>query len=146
MYYFDLEREDTTIGAAAIGAGYYFKDNQSWNFQLAGYDLQQDGQDDKWGGSFDILYRNHFLSRDPWTVFIDGGAGIFWADDPFPAGGTHQNFTLQAGFGVTRRVSDSMHLMGAARWFHVSNARKEGRERNPHTDGIGLFVGLMWTR
>lgn len=39
-----------------------------------------------------------------------------------------------------------MHLMGAARWFHVSNARKEGRDKNPHTDGIGLFFGLMWTR
>lgn len=74
------------------------------------------------------------------------GAGIFYGSDTFPAGGTLQNFTLQAGFGLTYRVRDSMHLMGAARWFHVSNARKEGRDKNPHTDGIGLFFGLMWTR
>lgn len=53
MYYMDIEREDTTIGGGTLGVGYYFKDNQSWNFQLAGYDLQQDDQPDKYGGSFD---------------------------------------------------------------------------------------------
>lgn len=146
MYYMDVERQDTTIGGAAVGLGYYVDDNWSWNFQLAGYDLQQEDHSDTAGGSFDILLRHHFVNRDPWTVFIDGGLGFFAADDHFPVGGTHQNFTMQAGFGLTRRVSESMHLMGAARWFHVSNARRKGREENPHTDGIGAFFGVMWTR
>ncbi len=146
MYHFDVEREDTNVGTLSAGFGYYFKDNWSCNFQLVAYNLQQEEQPDRFAGGFDLLLRNHFVNRDPWTVFIDGGAGVLWGDGHFPAGGTHQNFSMQAGFGLTYRLTDSMHLMGAAKWFHVSNARKRGRERNPHTDGIGFFVGLMWTR
>jgi len=35
--------------------------------------------------------------------------------------------------------------MGSARWFHVSNARRRGRDRNPHTDGGSFSLGVMFT-
>lgn len=145
-YYLDLEDNGITVGFGTVGVGYYYRNDWSWNFQLAGYDLQQDEQPDKYGGSFDVVLRGHFINRDPWTIFIDGGAGIFYSDRAFPAGGTHINFTLQAGFGATYRLNEDTHLMGGAKWFHISNARRNGRDRNPHTDGIAFYLGVMWTR
>lgn len=127
------------------GVGYYFADRTALVLQLAGYDLAQDGQDGGAGGSFDALLRGHVLVRDPFSLYLDGGAGVFLADRRFPAGGTNTSFTLQAGLGVTYRLSDAMHLMGGARWFHISNARRRGRDRNPHTDGTSVYLGVMFT-
>lgn len=140
---FDGGNVDLLYGTA--GVGYYFADRTALVLQLAGYDLTQHGRDAGAGGSFDALLRGHVLLVEPFSVFLDAGAGVFLGDRRFPAGGTNTSFTLQAGVGATYRLTDGMHLMGGARWFHISNARRRGRDRNPHTDGTSLYFGVMFT-
>jgi hypothetical protein len=37
-----------------------------------------------------------------------------------------------------------MHLMFGARYWHLSNARIEGVERNPNFNAAQVFIGLIW--
>ena len=48
-------------------------------------------------------------------------------------------------FLASERILAVLHLIGGARFFHLSNANLHGRENNPSQDGIQYFVGLLWT-
>ena len=143
-YYDDYDNSDVTLAYGTVGVGYYFADNWAIGLQASGYDLEQRGES-RGGGSFGLDLRSHVLVRDPLSVYVEAGAGVFLAGRRFPEGGTNTNFTLQGGAGVTYRLSDSTHLVGGARWFHISNARRRGRDRNPHTDGTAVYLGVMFT-
>ncbi len=143
--YDDFDNSDVALLQGTVGVGYYFADNWALDVQVSGYDLEQHGDGSGSAGSFGLNLRTHFLVRDPFSLYADAGAGVFLADRRFPEGGTNTSFTLQGGLGATYRLTDTLHLVGGARWFHVSNARRRGRDRNPHTDGTAVYLGVMFT-
>jgi hypothetical protein len=96
------------------------------------------------GGGFNIMGRWHFLNSGRWSMYGDIVGGIFQLDENFPEGGTHFNFTYQAGVGMTLGLTDDLYLMGGLKFVHVSNGFIEGRDRNPVFNSYGGYIGLMW--
>ena len=144
-YYTTVSGSDVTLGYGTVSVGYYYADTWAVDLSVSGYALEEDDQSEGVAASLGLNLRKHFLVRDPFSVYIDGGVGIIRADGEFPAGGTNTNFTLQGGLGATWRLTESMHVVGGARWFHISNARRHGEDGNASTDGVAVYGGLMWT-
>lgn len=128
------------------GVGYHFIDGVSINLEgVLGYtDADEPFVSDGLTYGFDLLVRWHFWHDGPWSVYLDGGAGVIWFDDAFPLGGTRQNFTPQAGVGVTYQCADFCRVMAGVRWHHVSNAGKDGAARNPGYDGVMIYAGVAF--
>lgn len=140
-----------------LGAGYYFHDNHQANLELEGYysDEREEVPYDEFGpgdsqdviiGGLGLLLRWHFLARERFSLFLDGGGSITDANVAFPSGGTHFNFTGKIGLGASLRLDERMHLIGGARYFHLSNGQIRKSDDNPGYDGIQIWAGLMWTR
>ncbi len=130
-----------------VGVGFHVVNNLSINLELVAGETDSDqeefGAEDGWNAGFDLLLRWHFFRNDAWSIYVEGGAGMIWFDDAFPAGGTHQNFTPQLGVGITYQINEHLMLMAGGRWHHVSNARKSGIDRNPGFDGGMIYLGVM---
>jgi len=127
-----------------IIGGYYLFDNFSINADLLASYVDQPDENAILGG-FGFLLRYHFVNHDPWSLFIDAGGGLSYADPQVPEFGTHFNFTAKGGGGISYRLRDDLHLLTGVRYFHVSNGDIHGRENNPSFDGIQLWIGMMWT-
>src|SRR5206468_79178 len=68
-----------------LAAGYYFMNNNSINLELQGGYIDQPGTDaDAIMGAIGVLGRWHFLVRDKYSLFIDGGGGVSYADHMAP--------------------------------------------------------------
>ncbi len=134
---------------AHVGVGYHFIDALSLNFEAVGgamviEDLGTTNGEDAAAIGLDLLLRWHFCRRDGWSLYMDGGAGLIQGTASFPANGTHFNFTPQFGLGITASLTDTLSLMGGARWHHISNAGKNGQDENPGYDGAMLYGGVMF--
>ena len=129
--------------------GHYFWNNHALSLEAQGYRADQpDGHDDAIIGGIGVLGRWHFLRFDKWSIFLDGGGGVTYADNAFPTypyTGTHFNFTGKVGLGATYEIGDHTFLTGGARYFHLSNGQIHGRDQNPTYDSIQIWGGLMWT-
>jgi hypothetical protein len=125
--------------------GYHVWDNISFNvaFALGHTDSGQVGGKDTYASAIELFLRWHFLQRENWTLYTDAGVGAIWFNNPFPRGGTHQNFTPQLGVGLTYAIKQDLHLMSGVRWQHISNATKTGSDRNPGFDAAMVYMGLM---
>jgi hypothetical protein len=110
---------------------------------VTSYAVDQPG-DDAVAASAGLLMRHHFLRWPRSTLFIDVGQSIFYGSDEVPPGGTHLNFAFRAGPGFTYQLRERAHLIGGMRYFHLSNARRRGAERNPSINGVEAYLGLMW--
>ena len=130
--------------SANFGIGYFVLNQLSVNVEAAGYGVFQDGPD-AGAGEARLLLRHHFFVRDPWTVFADVGEGFFEASERVPEGGTRFNFVFRSGLGVGYELKDGMYLIGGVRYWHLSNAKLEGAQRNPALNGVEGYVGVMWT-
>ncbi|MDB5301335.1 MAG: lipid 3-O-deacylase PagL [Phycisphaerales bacterium] len=139
---FDSSR--ASVETVSVGVGYYFIDNMAINVELAGYGIQQPGQDATVGGG-ELLLRHHLLSIDRFSIFADVGGGAWYGTARFPAGGTNFNFSIETGLGATYRLRDDLYLIGGARYLHFSNAHLEGPIRNPSINAIEGYVGVMFT-
>jgi len=141
----DTDSGDLYLGH--VGAGYFFVDDWSINLEgvFGGIDPETGDADSAVG--LDLLLRWHMLTSDDHklSLFGEAGAGLIWLDEPFPNGGTRQNFTPQAGVGVMWEMADNLNLLGGVRWHHISNADKTGDDRNPGYDGVMIFAGLTCT-
>ena len=139
--------ESVTSGVA--GASYYFAERHAVRAELVGHFLDNDGRDpdadDALAPGVNLGLRWHFLERDRFTLFIEGIAGMFYGGRNFPRRGTHFNFNQQFGLGATYRIDENVHLLGGARYMHISNARVHGEDENPSFDGLGGFVGVLFT-
>ncbi len=132
---------------AAVGK--YLFDNLSLSGEVQGYYAEQPGGTDVLIGGIGILARTHVWRNDTWSLFVDGGGGVTFADGPFPTypyEGTHFNFTGKVGVGATYRIHENEFLTGGVRYFHLSNGQIHGKDQNPSYDSIQFWVGLMWTR
>jgi len=132
-----------------VAAGYYFWNNNSINLELQGGYIDQPGNDDDAiMGAIGLLGRWHFFVRDKWSLFIDGGGGVSYADHvapitPYP--GTNFNFIGKVGGGASYELEDHTFLMGGVRYYHFSNGQIHGRDDNPSYDGLQFWTGVMWT-
>jgi hypothetical protein len=131
-----------------ISAGYFIWDNNSLNLELQGYRGDQEFDSNVYIGGIGVLGRFHFLRGDHWSVFFDGGGGVTYADQEFPqypVDGTNFNFTGKVGLGATWEFHEHTHLIGGARYFHLSNGQIRKADDNPTFDGIQFWGGVMWT-
>ena len=129
---------------ANFAATYYFGDDVAMGMELQASYVDQPDEDTALVGT-GLLLRWHFVELDRWSLFVDGGVGVSWAEDEVPDGGTHFNFIGKGGPGATVELRDGFHLIGGARFFHQSNANMYGRDENPSLDGIQYYLGVMWT-
>jgi hypothetical protein len=129
---------------ASAGASYYLFKNVAFNLRVSGYIVDQP-IDDGIGSSIDVMGRIHLLKIDRFTLYFDGGGSRVWTDTAVPQGGTTYNWIGRVGGGATWNLFDNVHLMGGARYFHLSNGDEHGRINNPGYDGIETYLGLMFT-
>ncbi len=134
--------EDKFYNLNAAG-NYYLVNNLSIGAEVQGYYIDQT-YEDAIGAGVGVLARWHLLTRDAFSLFIDGGGGVFYGDPEVPEFGTHFNFTGKAGVGATIRLGEDLDLIGGARYFHLSNGNLHGRDQNPSFDGIQFWVGVNW--
>lgn len=130
-----------------VWAGYsnFLIDNVEFRLDLRLFYYAQTG-DDAVGANPIMMFRWHFYNETPWSAYVDLGIGVFVSSDLVPDGGTGVGFTPTAGLGVTRLLDEStgMRLDLGLRWNHISNARIEGDVRNPGSDGLMIYAGLMF--
>lgn len=141
-YLADLSNRDLQMGGGNVGVNYYLDNGISLGLQVAGYYVDEtDGQGV--AGSLGFLVRQHFIRRENWSFYVDVGESLFEADRNVPHDGTHFNFLFHTGPGITWKLAERVHLMAGVRYFHISNAQINGADRNPASNGIEGYVGVM---
>jgi hypothetical protein len=135
---------DVNYGAPSVGVGYYLFDNFAQIIQLATYQMNAE-DDHEIAGGINFGLRYHLFRVDRLTFYADVYAGMFYASDEIPVGGTHFNFITRSGFGITYELRENLHLNLGGRFVHISNARIDGDDRNPSTNGVEGFLGVIWT-
>lgn len=135
--------ETAVLGSGTIGGGYYFVDNMSINAELSGYANNQYGPDAVITAG-DLLLRHHVFHSGRFSLFLDGSAGVSYANHATPWYGTNFNFILQAGVGTTFQLWDNVHLLTGIRYWHLSNAHKEGPAHNPSINAMQIYMGLLF--
>ena len=138
-------RGDPQLGYGAVGVGYYAFDNFSVNAEARTLYADQDAGRDTTVFALDLLIRHHLIRGDGWSIFVDASAAVSQSLYHLPADGTHFNFMEEAGVGATFKVADNVHLIGGVRYWHLSNARLRGADENPGLNGVGGYVGLLFT-
>lgn len=136
---------DANLLCGTIGFGYFVLDNLSLGIEGNGYHEHVSGED-SWGYGISGVLRHHLLRYEQSTLFADVAFGPIESTSPIPLGGTNFNFIFRTGLGSTVQLHDHLNLLSGIRYFHVSNARIEGAERNPSINGVEGYIGLMWIR
>lgn len=126
---------------AGVSFSYFAADDVSLDLEFNGDYFGQRG-DDAVGGNMNLMLRWHIVSRETWSFYLDGGAGILGTTDDVPFNGTEFNFTPQAGFGFTFDINESDRLFVGARWQHISNANTD--KDNPGRDSWYLYGGISF--
>lgn len=141
--------EKTDVASGAVGAGYFVFDNLSLSLEACGYRALQSGQHgigrDAWMYGVSGVMRHHLIRFERMTFFADVSFGPVEATERVPARGTYFNFVTRTGIGSTYHLKDNLYLISGVRYFHISNAKIEGRLRNPSINGLEGFAGVMWT-
>ena len=138
-----LDKDEADIGVLELGGNYYIWNNFSIGTEIAGYGISQLGEDAVALGIAGT-FRHHFWQHDVWTIFVDGAFGPSYSSRDTPQGGTHFNFISRIGLGATYQLEENLHLLFGARYWHMSNARIEGVDRNPNFNCVQAYIGLMW--
>jgi hypothetical protein len=136
-------RDDITN--ANVGFGYYVINNLSLGAEASGYSERVSGHG-QWGYGVTAELRHHLLRFDRSTLFASAAFGPVESTGRIPQPrGTDFNYITRVGVGATYRLRDNLDLLLGVRYFHLSNARLDGAERNPSINGIEGFAGLMWS-
>jgi hypothetical protein len=138
-----LDNSGSQVESGAVGASYYVFDNISLGLEASGYATRQGGRSGEAFGLAGVL-RDHLLTFDRFTLFSDVTFGPSQDSVRIPTDGTYFNFMTRTGLGLTYQLQDHLYLLGGVRYFHLSNADLDGRERNPSINGIEGFFGFMW--
>jgi lipid A 3-O-deacylase len=135
-----VENADS-FALGGIGLSYFPVDHLSLEMEFNGLYFDQAGPE-AWGGNFNLLMRWHFLWKEKWSLYVDGGAGVLFTTDDVPQEGSSFNFTPQAGLGVSLAISDETRLLAGVRWHHISNANIFSS--NPGRDSVEVYAGLSF--
>jgi len=103
--------------------------------------VAQDG-DDAWVRGFTIGARSRW-SRSRMSTFLGGRRRLAHATVAVPVRGTRFNYLAVLGGGIEVPIGGIQLALGA-RWLHVSNNGREGRQRNPDIQSLGAVVGVGW--
>lgn len=131
---------DMSMGT--VGFDTYIYDNIGVGAELSGLYAPQPNPATGAGLAFNL--RGHFLTGDGWTMYGETSLGIADFGNATPPGGSHFNFTVGVGGGITLRLTEKMDLMLGTRFFHISNAGTDGVHHNPSFNGAQGYVGLMF--
>lgn len=134
-------KELVVLGGPSVS--YYLVDDFALIGEFMAYGIDNIGGPDAEAVGFNLIARWHFVNNPGWSMFLEGGAGVIQGNNQIPYGGTHFNFTPQAGVGFTIRLADNLHLILAGRYFHLSNASIEGVNHNPSIDAFGGYAGIV---
>lgn len=104
------------------GVSWFFIENLSFDMELNGVYYDNEGGTDSWAVGPTLIFRWHFLARERWSIYVDGGAGFQYATNPTPPDGARFAFTPQVGGGVSFEVAHNVRMLIGVRWRHVSNA------------------------
>jgi hypothetical protein len=139
----DVNGRHVVMGGVTGGVGYYIFDNLAINLDVTGYGYNE-GHSDGAAAGITLGLRHQLFTLYRNRVFVDVSGGEIEASNNLPMGGTHLNDTLEVGLGVARPIAENVDLMVGVRYFHLSNARSEGAERNPSINAVQGVVGLIW--
>ena len=143
-YMNELGPHDQEYVNGAVGIHYYVVENLSLGAEFGAWHINQPGND-AFAWSAGVGLRHHFLTREWGSVFFDVREYAIQADTDVPDDGTSFNYLFLCGGGVSYRMSENVHLMAGARYFHLSNAGREGGDTNPSNNGVQGFAGVMFT-
>ncbi len=131
--------DGANAAGAQIGVSWFVVDNFSLDLQLEQYGVWQPGTDAYAVGPA-LLFRWHFLPRETWSLYVDGGCGFTYATNPVPADGTRFDFTPRLGMGWSVAIAGESRLLTGVRWFHDSNGNT--LTPNPGRDSLEVYAGL----
>jgi hypothetical protein len=137
----DLDEDSQWIALGGIGLTGFIEDGLAIRVELNGAQIQQDEGSEQ-GLNAALLVEWHFLRRETWSLYFDGGAGVLFTTGDVPATGSSFNFTPQAGVGLTADFIDESRFVLGVKWFHISNANTFSR--NPGRDFIEVYAGLSF--
>lgn len=141
-YLADLTNRDLQLAGASVGVNYYFGDGISLGVAGAGYHVSVSDADGL-AGTLGVRLRQHLIRRERWSLYVDVSESLFEADHDVPRDGTHFNFLFQSGPGLTWQLTERVHVMAGVRYYHISNAQTQGADRNPASNGLEAYVGIM---
>ena len=143
-YLNDLGPQDTEGGFGTVGVGYYVWDNVSLSAEFSGYFLAQPGDHDTGAAGGGVTLRHHLYNHGRSSYFVDVAFSAVQASEPVPEDGTSFNFITQAGVGVAHGLSGGTHLLLGVRFTHLSNADRDGDDRNPSINGVSAYAGVLF--
>ena len=139
----DVTNRDVTLFGATAGVGYYVLDNLAISLELSAYNVDQDTGDTGAAG-VTLGLRHHLMRIGKASLFVDVAGGFMTAGARMPPGGTSSNTTFDVGPGIAYPIGENRYLIGGVRYFHLSNANREGDDRNPSMNSVQGFVGVMF--
>ena len=119
-----VDNTHNRFGQLGGGVSYFLIDDLSLDLDFSGMYIDQEG-DNAVAVNMNMLLRWHFHHdrQRNWTLYLDGGIGLFQANEDVPAfKGSHFNFTPQLGGGVSWQVARDVQMLAGLRWHHISNA------------------------
>ena len=137
----DVKTSENKLTTFGVEFEYFVEDNLSLDIGLLGMDVDQQGKNVD-GFNFTLQLRWHFVTKETWSLFMEGGAGLLRTSDNVPAGGSKFNFTPQAGVGLSFDVGDNNRWLIGVRWHHISNANIY--DTNPGRDSIMVWTGISF--
>jgi hypothetical protein len=120
-------------------ASWFLVENFSFDFGAEGAWFSQPGGN-TWGGGPAVMFRWHFLARETWSIYADGGCGLMFTGANVPSNGSQVNFTPRLGMGVSFDVAPNARILTGVRWAHISNANLSSS--NDGRNSIQLYAGL----
>ena len=137
----DVKDANNTLVTLGVEFEYFVDNNLSLDLGLYYMDVDQVG-DNASGINFTLQLRWHFIAKESWSMFVEGGAGLLRTSDDVPSDGSSFNFTPQAGLGFTFDIGNNNRWIIGTRWHHISNANTYSS--NPGRDSVMIWTGISF--
>jgi len=137
----DVKESDNTVKTIGVEFEYFIENALSLDLGFFGMGVNQEGPDAN-GLNFTLQLRWHFIDKESWSMFMEGGAGLLRTTNHVPADGSSFNFTPQAGLGMSFDIGNHNRWLIGVKWHHISNANTYNT--NPGRDSIMVWTGISF--
>ena len=137
------EPDPRRFGFLGVGISEFLFNRHSINLEFNTLYFDQPGENAV-GFNLNLLMRWHYIKKENWTIYIDGGAGVMGTTNDVPRQAAGFNFTPQVGGGASIKLNGDRNLLFGLRWHHISHAETFGR--NPGRDSIMGYLRLDMPR
>jgi len=137
----DIKDSNNTLKILGVEYEYFVDDNLSLDLGLFIMDVDQVNENAK-GLNFTLQLRWHFIAKESWSMFLEGGAGLLRTSENVPSDGSRFNFTPQAGVGFSFDIGNNNRWLIGVKWHHISNANTYSN--NPGRDSIMIWTGISF--